>query len=102
MAGNWDWHRRKEYSKREVESLAMLREILSASKPKEKRAVISKFNPHFYLLFPDGVKHYAVENEQDSDNTGWNAPDDIDAKALLRTPTGEVFTRDKEENENGI
>jgi len=100
MAGNWDWHRRKEYSKREVESLAMLREILSASKPKEKRAVISKFNPHFYLLFPDGVKHY----EQDSDSTRLQASDDTDAetKALLRTPTGEVFTRDKEENENGI
>lgn len=64
MAGNWDWNRRKEYSKREIESLSMLREILSASKPREKRAVISKFNPHFYALFPDGVKHYAEQNEQ--------------------------------------
>ncbi len=64
MAGNWDWHRRKEYSKREIESLSMLREILGASKPREKRAVISKFNPHFYALFPDGVKHYAEQNEQ--------------------------------------
>ena len=102
MAGNWDWHRRKEYSKREVESLAMLREILTSKKPSDKRAVISKFNPHFYLLFPDGVKHYADEIEQDSGNIGWQTPDDTDAKALLRTPSGEVFTRDKEENENGI
>lgn len=66
MSGNWDWHRRKEYSKREIESLSMLREILSASKPREKRAVISKFNPHFYALFPDGVKHYAEQNEQET------------------------------------
>ena len=64
MAGNWDWNRRKEYSKREIESLSMLREILGASKPQAKRAVISKFNPHFYALFPDGVKHYAEQNEQ--------------------------------------
>lgn len=99
MAGNWDWHRRKEYSKREVESLAMLREILSASKPKEKRAVISKFNPHFYILFPDGVKHYAVENEQDSDKNRGEIPDDNDAKALLRTETTQIYTQDTDEKE---
>ena len=69
MAGNWDWHRRKEYTKRDNESLSMLREILSASKPREKRAVISKFNPHFYALFPDGVKHYAEQNEQTATTT---------------------------------
>ena len=102
MAGNWDWHRRKEYSKREVESLAMLREILTSKKPSDKRAVISKFNPHFYLLFPDGVKHYANEIEQNSMGNQPQASNDTDAKALLRTPSGEVFTRDTEETENGI
>ena len=88
MAGNWDWHRRKEYSKREVESLAMLREILSASKPKEKRAVISKFNPHFYLLFPDGVKHYAEERQ-----------DELETETLSRTPTTQIYTQDTDEKE---
>ena len=96
MAGNWDWHRRKEYSKREVESLAMLREILSASKPREKRAVISKFNPHFYLLFPDGVKHY----EQDSDSTRLQASDDTDAETSIRTSTFGICTQDKDEKES--
>lgn len=88
MSGNWDWNRRKEYSKREVESLAMLREILSASKTKEKRAVISKFNPHFYLLFPDGVKHY-VESE-----------DGQKATATVSTTESRIFTQEVDEKEN--
>lgn len=87
MAGNWDWHRRKEYSKREVESLAMLHEILSANRPSEKRAVISKFNPYFYALFPDGVKHYAEENGQS-------------AKATVLPTESRIFRCKDEEEEN--
>ena len=95
MAGNWDWNRRKEYSKREVESLAMLREILSASKTKEKRAVISKFNPHFYLLFPDGVKHY-----EDADCARSQAFDGQATTTMVSVSEGRIFTQEVSEKEN--
>lgn len=105
MAGNWDWHRRKEYSKREIESLSMLREILSASKPREKRAVISKFNPHFYALFPDGVKHYEQRDErEDSQKYGKDGAEVCEhgqtAKAELLPIESRIFTQEINEKEN--
>lgn len=41
-----------------VEKMRMLNEILSATTPNQKRAVVTRFNPHFYLLFQGGVKCY--------------------------------------------
>ena len=95
MAGNWDWHRRKEYSKREVESLAMLHEILSANRLSEKRAVISKFNPHFYTLFPDGVKRYE-SNKDCAENCEYGQT----AKAELLPTESRIFRCKDEEEEN--
>ena len=46
-------------------SLRMLNEILSANKTKEKRSVVARFNPHFYLMFQGGVKRY--EDEQSTE-----------------------------------
>ena len=45
------------------EAMRMLNEILSANRIKEKRDVVAKFNPHFYLMFQDGVKRYEDEQE---------------------------------------
>jgi len=45
------------------EAMRMLNEILSANRIKEKRSVVAKFNPHFYLMFQDGVKRYEDEQE---------------------------------------
>ena len=51
------------YNKRmRVESVAMLNEILNTQGLKAKRAVIRKFNPHFYLMFHEGVKRYEEQS----------------------------------------
>lgn len=53
---------RDKYKERiHLEKMRMLNEILSAKQPKEKRAVITRFNPYFYLMFQDGVKRYETE-----------------------------------------
>ena len=44
-------------------SLHMLNEILSANKIKEKRSVVARFNPHFYLMFQGGVKRYEQDEQ---------------------------------------
>lgn len=50
---------RDKYKERvRIEKMRMLNEILSANKPKDKRAVVARFNPYFYLMFHDGVKSY--------------------------------------------
>jgi hypothetical protein len=50
---------RDKYKERvHIEKMRMLNEILSASKLKEKQAVVTRFNPYFYLMFHDGVKSY--------------------------------------------
>ena len=54
---------RDKYKERvRIEKMRMLNEILSANEPKAKRAVVTKFNPYFYLLFHEGVKTY--DNDQ--------------------------------------
>lgn len=65
---------RDKYKERvRIEKMRMLNEILSASKPKDKRAVVTRFNPYFYLMFHEGVKSYEhdetteVELRLDSD-----------------------------------
>jgi hypothetical protein len=56
---------RDKYKERiRIEKMRMLNEILSAKQPKEKRAVITRFNPYFYLMFHEGVKVYEP-NEDD-------------------------------------
>ena len=45
--GNW---RERARSRREVESLRMLREILSAPNLKSKRAVVAQYNPMHYIF----------------------------------------------------
>lgn len=56
---------RDKYKERvRIEKMRMLNEILSASKPKDKRAVVTRFNPYFYLMFHEGVKTYEP-NEDD-------------------------------------
>ena len=45
--GNW---RERARSRREVESLRMLREILSAPNLKSKRAVVAQYNPWHYVF----------------------------------------------------
>lgn len=50
MAGNWDWNKRKAYSRREVESLRMLRDILNAPNAQAKRAVVAQYNPLHYIF----------------------------------------------------
>jgi hypothetical protein len=48
-----------------IEKMRMLNEILSASKLKEKQAVVTRFNPYFYLMFHEGVKTYEPkENDE--------------------------------------
>jgi hypothetical protein len=57
---------RDKYKERvHIEKMRMLNEILSANEPRDKRAVVARFNPYFYLLFQDGVKRY----EQDEQTT---------------------------------
>jgi hypothetical protein len=54
---------RDKYKERvRIEKMRMLNEILSANEPKAKRAVVTKFNPYFYLMFHEGVKTY--DNDQ--------------------------------------
>jgi hypothetical protein len=56
---------RDKYKERvRIEKMRMLNEILSANEPKAKRAVVTKFNPYFYLMFHEGVKVYEP-NEDD-------------------------------------
>ena len=57
---------RDKYKERvRIEKMRMLNEILSANKPKDKRAVVTRFNPYFYLMFHEGVKTYEPkENDQ--------------------------------------
>ena len=72
---------RDKYKERiRIEKMRMLNEILSASKLKEKQAVVAKFNPYFYLLFHEGVKTY----EQDTNNIGSQTPNDQTAEVELR------------------
>jgi hypothetical protein len=55
---------RNKYEERTHQaSLRMLNEILSANKIKEKRSVVAKFNPHFYLMFQGGVKRYEQDDQ---------------------------------------
>jgi len=55
---------RDRYKERvHMEQMRMLNEILSANQPKDKRAVITRFNPYFYLLFQDGVKRYEQDDQ---------------------------------------
>jgi hypothetical protein len=49
--------------------MRMLNEILSANRIKEKRSVVAKFNPHFYLMFQDGVKRYEHQDDQETEVT---------------------------------
>jgi len=51
------------------EAMRMLNEILSANRIKEKRSVVAKFNPHFYLMFQDGVKRYEHQDDQETEVT---------------------------------
>ena len=57
---------RDKYKERiRIEKMRMLNEILSASKLKEKQAVVTRFNPYFYLMFHEGVKIYEPkENDE--------------------------------------
>ncbi len=59
---------RDKYKERiRIEKMRMLNEILSAKQPKEKRAVVTRFNPYFYLMFHEGVKVY--EPNEDDETT---------------------------------
>lgn len=72
---------RDKYKERiRIEKMRMLNEILSASKLKEKQAVVTKFNPYFYLMFHEGVKVY----EQDKNNIGSQTPNDQTTEVELR------------------
>jgi hypothetical protein len=68
----------------------MLNEILSGKEPKAKRAVVTRFNPYFYLMFHEGVKTY----EQDTKDIGSQTPNDETAEVALRVGSG----RDDVEN----
>ena len=75
---------RDRYKERvHMEQMRMLNEILSANQPKDKRAVVTRFNPYFYLLFQDGVKRY----EQD----------DQTAEVAIRPDTGRDVVKDTQE-----
>lgn len=57
---------RDKYKERvRIEKMRMLNEILSANKPKDKRAVVARFNPYFYLMFHEGVKVYEPQVQDD-------------------------------------
>ena len=49
----------REKKFREMGSIAS--EILKAETTKDKRAIVRKSNPHFYLMFPRGVKRYEAQ-----------------------------------------
>ena len=75
---------RDKYRERvQREKMRMLNEILSANQPKAKRAVVTRFNPYFYLLFQDGVKRY----EQD----------DQTSEVAIRPDTGRDVVEDTQE-----
>lgn len=47
---------REKYAERmKAQSVAMLNEILSAKTLARKRAIVVRNNPHFYLMFHEGV-----------------------------------------------
>lgn len=62
-------------------SMFMLDDILSANKIKEKRSVVARFNPHFYLMFQEGVKRY----EQDEQSAEVAVRLDTDRDGLTET-----------------
>lgn len=45
-----EWSKRKTKSIRENESMRMLTEFLNAHTPQQKRAVISSFNPYYFVF----------------------------------------------------
>ena len=45
-----EWSQRKSKAIREQESMRMLTEFLNAHTPQQKRAVISSFNPHYFVF----------------------------------------------------
>jgi hypothetical protein len=57
-----EWSRRKTKSVREQQSTRMLTELLRAQTPQEKRAVITSFNPYYFVfgetLNPRKEAHY--------------------------------------------
>jgi hypothetical protein len=85
---------RDKYKERiHMEKMRMLNEILSAKQPKEKRAVVTRFNPYFYLMFHEGVKTY----EQDTKDIGSQTPNDETAEVAIRPDTGrDVFENTQE------
>lgn len=52
------WEKRKARRREQVCSPKelMLRDLLKATTPQEKRKVIESFNPHYFLLTPDLTK----------------------------------------------
>ena len=85
---------RDKYKERiRIEKMRMLNEILSANEPKAKRAVVTRFNPYFYLMFHEGVKTY----EQDTKDIGSQTPNDETAEVAIRPDTGrDVFENTQE------
>jgi hypothetical protein len=58
---------RDKYKERvRIEKMRMLNEILSANEPKAKRAVVTRFNPYFYLMFHEGVKVYEPHEDDET------------------------------------
>jgi hypothetical protein len=64
----------------------MLNDILSANKIKEKRSVVARFNPHFYLIFHEGVKSHGINTQtyQDETSVGVEETNDETAEVELR------------------
>ena len=58
-----EWSRRKTKSVREQESTRMLTEFLRAQTAQEKRAVISSFNPLYFVLGETLNPRKEVEHE---------------------------------------
>jgi hypothetical protein len=85
---------RDKYKERiHIEKMRMLNEILSANELRDKRAVVARFNPYFYLLFHEGVKVY----EQDKNNIGSQTPNDQTTEVAVSVDTGrDVFENTQE------
>jgi hypothetical protein len=45
-----EWSQRKSKSIREQESMRMLTEFMKAQTPQQKRAVITSFNPYYFVF----------------------------------------------------
>ena len=78
---------RDKYKERvRIEKMRMLNEILSASKLKEKQAIVTKFNPYFYLMFHEGVKSHGINTQtyQDETSVGVEETNDETAEVELR------------------